>query len=624
MAPGTLTPGTFDITITPVNDNAPIITSDGGPADAALTLAENITAVTTVTANDADLPVQTLTFSIAGGPDSALFSIDGSRGALSFATAPNFETPLDADSNNVYEVIVEVNDGQGLTSQQTIRVTITDVDEFDVTPIIDVDLAADNINENVAVGTSVGITTFAEDFDGTTSAVAYSLDNSAGGLFAIDSATGVVTTAATIDYETVGSALTITVRATSQDGSSVTQDYTITVNDLDEFDVTPIVDTNAAADNIDENVAVGTVVGITAFSQDPDGTTNGITYSLDNTVGGLFVIDSATGIVTTAAPIDFETVGSALTITVRATSQDGSTTTQDYTISVNDLDEFDVTPVVDTNAAADNIDENVVVGTVVGITAFSQDLDGTNNGIIYSLDNTAGGLFAIDSATGIVTTAAAIDYETVGSALTITVRATSQDGSTTTQDYTITVNDLNDNAPVILPGQMFAVSEFATVGTSLGHVLALDVDSVGSLQNWTITGGNTDGIFAINSATGELTIVSTTNLNFETTPLYSITVRATSQDGSTTTQDYTITVNDLDEFDVTPIVDTNAAADNIDENVPVGTIVGITAFSQDQDGTNNGITYSLDNTAGGMFAIDSVTGVSPQQPPSITRRSAVR
>ncbi|MEZ6122871.1 MAG: hypothetical protein R3C49_06800 [Planctomycetaceae bacterium] len=73
-----------------------------------------------------------------------------------------------------------------------------------------------------------------------------------------------------------------------------------------------------------------------------------------------------------------------MTITVRATSQDGSTTTQDYTISVNDLDEFDVTPVVDTNAAADNIDENVAVGTVVGITAFSQDLDGTNNGIIYS------------------------------------------------------------------------------------------------------------------------------------------------------------------------------------------------------------------------------------------------
>ncbi|MCA9086915.1 MAG: cadherin repeat domain-containing protein, partial [Planctomycetaceae bacterium] len=191
---------------------------------------------------------------------------------------------------------------------------------------------------------------------------------------------------------------------------------------------------------------------------------------------------------------------------------------------VNDLDEFDVTPIVDTNAAADNIDENVPVGTIVGITAFSQDQDGTNNGITYSLDNSAGGLFAIDSATGIVTTAAAIDYETVGSALTITVRATSQDGSTTTQDYTITINDLNDNAPVILPGQAFGVSEFATVGTSLGHVLALDVDSVGSLQNWTITGGNTDGIFAINSVTGELTVVSTTNLNFETTPVYSLTL----------------------------------------------------------------------------------------------------
>ncbi|MEZ6122870.1 MAG: cadherin repeat domain-containing protein [Planctomycetaceae bacterium] len=94
--------------------------------------------------------------------------------------------------------------------------------------------------------------------------------------------------------------MNITVRATSL---TVPRrlDYTITVNDLDEFNVTPIVDTNIAVDNIDENVPVGTVVGITAFSQDQDGTTNGITYSW-TTAGGLFAIDSATGIVTTAAP----------------------------------------------------------------------------------------------------------------------------------------------------------------------------------------------------------------------------------------------------------------------------------------------------------------------------------
>ncbi|MFY9253200.1 MAG: cadherin domain-containing protein, partial [Fuerstiella sp.] len=439
---GTISSGTFAITITPVNDKAPVITSDGGPADAAITIAENTTAVTLVTATDADLPIQTLTFSIAGGPDSGLFTIDSGSGALAFATASSFETPLDADGNNVYEVVVEVNDGQGLTSQQTVRVTVTDTDEFDVTPIVDNNSAANNIDENLAVGTTVGITAFSEDLDGTSNAITYSLDDDAAGLFNIDSLTGEIRTAASIDFETVGASLNIVVRATSADDSTTTQAYTITVNDLDEFDVTPVVDTDSAANNIDENIVIGSTVGITAFSEDLDATTNVITYSLDNNAGGLFAINSSTGVVTTANNIDYEVVGSVQNIIVRATSQDGSTATQAYSITINDLDEFDVSPIVDTNAAANNIDEIVPVGTLVGITAFSEDLDGTSNAITYSLDDDAAGLFNIDSLTGEIRTAASIDFETVGASLNIVVRATSADDSTTTQAYIITVNDL--------------------------------------------------------------------------------------------------------------------------------------------------------------------------------------
>ena len=59
------------MTVTAVNDNTPVITSDGGGATAALNVAENTTAVTTVTATDADLPAQTLTYTISGGADAA-------------------------------------------------------------------------------------------------------------------------------------------------------------------------------------------------------------------------------------------------------------------------------------------------------------------------------------------------------------------------------------------------------------------------------------------------------------------------------------------------------------------------------------------------------------------------
>ncbi len=56
----------IDVTVTNVNDNPPVITSNGGGATAAIGAAENVTAVTTVTAADLDAGA-TLTYSIVGG-----------------------------------------------------------------------------------------------------------------------------------------------------------------------------------------------------------------------------------------------------------------------------------------------------------------------------------------------------------------------------------------------------------------------------------------------------------------------------------------------------------------------------------------------------------------------------
>ena len=87
----------FVINVLPAND-APVITSDGGGELATVSVAENTTAVTTVTAADVDAG-DTLTYSIVGGDDAGLFTIDASTGALSFVTAPDFEAPGDADGD---------------------------------------------------------------------------------------------------------------------------------------------------------------------------------------------------------------------------------------------------------------------------------------------------------------------------------------------------------------------------------------------------------------------------------------------------------------------------------------------------------------------------------------------
>lgn len=84
---------------------------------------ENIAGpVLTATASDPDGNV--LTFSISGGADGARFQIT-TAGALSFRAVPDFETPGDANGDNVYEVTLAVSDGQA-SAMQAVRVTVTD------------------------------------------------------------------------------------------------------------------------------------------------------------------------------------------------------------------------------------------------------------------------------------------------------------------------------------------------------------------------------------------------------------------------------------------------------------------------------------------------------------------
>ena len=193
-----------------------------------------------------------------------------------------------------------------------------------------------------------------------------------------------------------------------------------------------VTDSNAAANAVDEDASVGAVVGITALATDPD-VTDTVTYSLTDNAGGLFAIDANTGIVTVAGSLDAETAGSH-TIEVTATSTDGSTSTQTFTIDVNDVNETAISAVSDTDGSGNTVAENAAIGTAVGITTLATDADVTDT-VTYSLSSNPGGFFAIDANTGIVTVAGALDAETATSH-TIEVTATSTDGSTSTQSFT--------------------------------------------------------------------------------------------------------------------------------------------------------------------------------------------
>ncbi len=336
-----------------------------------------------------------------------------------------------------YPVGVRVADGDnGFTFGNT---TVTVIHAAPTTPT-DSNSVPDTVVEGAANGTLVGITAASTQSLGLS--ITYILTNDAGGRFAINPSSGVVTVAnaGLLDFETATSH-TITVQASDGKGGASTQDFTIAVTNANP--TTP-TDSNNAANSVVEGAANGTPVGITASASDVNGPT--ATYSLINSAGGRFAVDSSTGIVTVAnaSLLDFESATSH-TITVQASDGKGGTSTQDFTINVTNANP--TTP-TDSNSAANAVLEAAPNGTAVGITANSTDPNGP--AIAYSLTDNAGGRFAIDPSTGIVTVAnsALLDFQ-VAPSHTIIVQASDGHGGTATQPFTIAVIDTHGPAVAI-------------------------------------------------------------------------------------------------------------------------------------------------------------------------------
>lgn len=107
--------GGSDPVVVPSNQ-APQFTSA-----ATASLVENAALSYQATASDPD--GDALTFSIAGGPDAARFSITPT-GLLNFVEAPDADRPADADADNVYQVTLSVSDGR-TTASLPVEITVT-------------------------------------------------------------------------------------------------------------------------------------------------------------------------------------------------------------------------------------------------------------------------------------------------------------------------------------------------------------------------------------------------------------------------------------------------------------------------------------------------------------------
>ncbi len=299
----TTTSDSFVLTVNPIND-PPVITSNGGGATANASVAENSTAVATVSATDVDAGA-TQTYAISGGADAAKFTINTSSGALAFASAPNFESPTDVGANNVYDVTVQVSDGL-LTDSQTIAVTVTNVNEAPSLALVNTTTSlAENVNTSAAI--KVADITITDDALGVNT---LSLSGADAALFEIAGSQLRIKAGAALDFETnpvlnVNVAVDDTsVGATPDDSETLA----ITLTDVDE--IRPVVvsslrantDPTAAAqvsftvtfsevvtgvENADFSLNTSGVTGATVSSVSGSGATYTVTVNTGNGNGAI-------------------------------------------------------------------------------------------------------------------------------------------------------------------------------------------------------------------------------------------------------------------------------------------------------------------------------------------------
>ena len=145
------------------------------------------------------------------------------------------------------------------------------------------------------------------------------------------------------------------------------------------------------------------------MATDPD--SDVVTYTLEGTDADSFAIGAASGVLTTSAALDYETKRS-YEVVVRAADEHGNAATLAVTIMVTDVD--DASPVfADGTATSREVAENTAPGTAIGAAFVATDPD--SDVVTYTLEGTDADSFAIGAASGVLTTSAALDYETKSS-----------------------------------------------------------------------------------------------------------------------------------------------------------------------------------------------------------------
>ena len=553
------------ITYTPVND-APVLGAIGNQS-----VNEGATLSFTASATDADLPGQTLTYSLDAASLALGMTINSSTGAFSW-------TPTEAQGGLTPSVTITVTDnGTGnLTDSETFTIT---VGEINTAPV----LAAIG-NQTVNEGATLSFTATATDADLPAQSLSYSLDAASLALgMTINSATGAFSWTPTEGQGGLTPSVTITVTDNGSGNLTDSETFTITVN---EINTAPVL---AAIGN--QSVNEGATLSFTATATDADLPGQALTYSLDAASLALgMTIDANTGAFSWTPTEAQGGMTPSVTVTVTDNGSGNLTDSETFTITVGDTN---VAPVL---AAIGN--QSVNEGATLNFTASATDADLPSQTLTYSLDPASLALgMTIDANTGAFSWTPTEAQGGLTPSVTITVTDNGSGNLTDSETFTITVGDTN-LAPVLAAIGNQSVNEGATLSFTAS---ATDADLPGQTLTCSLDAASIALGMTIDANTGVFSWTPT-EAQGGLTPSVTITVTDNGTGNLTDSETFTITVGEVNSA---PVL---AAIGN--QSVNEGATLSFTASATDADLPDQTLTYSLDaaSIALGM-TIDANTGV---------------
>ncbi len=471
------------------------------------------------------------------------FVIDSTSGHL------NLNELLDYETFQLYTVQVVCKDHglPSLSAVSTVTIEVLPVNEF--VPSFELQRYTVSIPESSSMGTSIlQVKASDNDFseDGT---IAFSL-NSTQYLY-INPETGIVTVVKPIDCAR-GTVYDYSVEARDGGSPMLSAEVELEVHIINCSLGSLVPDSTFHTANVSESAPVGTVVfsvSCTGSRESLIGDGYSSHYAMTPTDSSPFEVDTLTGEVSVSFPLDYETSTSYLLLLQCYDPSGSLDAASSISAYIAILPENEHPPKFSVGLYTVQVHEDVSLSSsILSIQAY--DMDGGEDGsITYSIQQ-AEQTFSIDPISGKIYLTDFLDFETTEQ-IDFQVFAEDNPRETGSKRYshvnvTVKVLDSNDHRPECERTFYHATtSQLTTVGTRLVNVNCSDKDQGQNAElEYRISDDIVLEFFAVNSTTGELTLLQTLNPDIAVVHLVPIAVQDKGNSSLTSTVVVIVDVQD--------------------------------------------------------------------------------